>query len=300
MIRGRLSVALMAVLLTMALRSSALAQTGPESPPPTAGGFLNKTGVGAGVGGPGGPSQDPGGAQGGSSTGSSGGGSGSSNSGGSSTQPRVVRTWGGGFGPDYPSENTICTTGDGQQGTRYIDTSYDPITGQQIGTPVSGCAVRGSGSGGAEPAPPPPPPTAAEVWHTAPLPTPNCQYNPATTGLTGLATWGWAENPGTVTADSTIRGYTVHATADPTQYRWQWGDGGEDTSSDPGSPDHPAVQHLYRTMGDYTISCEVSWSGSYTFEGPGSPPQTNDLGTSTSNADWSYHVPEIRSVRVAP
>lgn len=291
-------VCVVALLLCGSLPS--VAQEAPPSPPPTGGGYLGQGTLGAGVGGPGGPSQDPGARQGGSSTGGSGGGSGSSNSGGSSSQPRVVRTWGGGYGPDYPSENTICTTGDGQRGTRYIDTTYDPITGQQIGQPVSGCAVRGSGPGGSDPEPPPPPPTAAEVWHTAPVPDPNCQYNPATTGLTGLATWGWAENPGTISADSTIRGYTVHATADSTQFKWQWGDGAEDSSAAPGSPDQPAVQHVYRTMGDYTISCEITWSGSYTFEGPATPPQTNDLGTTSSSANWSYHVPEVRSVRVAP
>jgi len=139
------------------------------------------------------------------------------------------------------------------------------------------------------------------VWNSTPIPAANCRYNPASTGLTGLETWAWAwaEDTSEVSADSETRGYTVHATARPTQYTWRWGDGTQDTTTDPGGPDHPAVRHLYRAKGDYTITCEVTWSGSYTFEGPDTPPQTNDLGSTNRAADWPYHVPEVRSVRVA-
>jgi hypothetical protein len=138
------------------------------------------------------------------------------------------------------------------------------------------------------------------VWTRVALPQPGCQYSPATTGLTGLATWGWAGPSATVTANPTINGYSVQAQAHPIRFIWEWGDGMSDASPGPGSADDPAVRHTYRTKADYTISCRVVWAGSYTFTSPGGAVQTVDLGTTAMRQDWAYHVVEIRSVLVAP
>lgn len=267
-------------------------------PPTTAvGGLGIASGLVAGVGG---------GCGGGSSSGGStpgqppivqtgtGSGTGTSGSGASSGSS------GGNTAPEPPTLNPVlCTTpaefNNPPPGT-YCGTNQPNLNPTGSGGP----GTSGPASGGGNGPPAAAPPTGGQVWARVPLPPPRCEYNPATTGLTGLATWGWAAPSGPVTANPSINGYSVQAQARPIRYIWEWGDGASSSSASPGAPTAPAVSHTYRTKEDYTISCRVVWTGTYTFTGPGGAIETVDLGTTAMRQDLAYHVVEVRSVLVAP
>ena len=147
--------------------------------------------------------------------------------------------------------------------------------------------------------PPPPPPSSSQVWAKVPLPASLLEVNPGADGITQLPSWFWAAGAGapvTVTVD--IGEYTVSATASPTAYRWDFGDGAGSTSGRAGSEGDPAVVHTYSRRGTYTVGLEVEYSGTYTFGGPGGS------GSSALGQYWepsvtaSYTVQEVRSVLV--
>jgi hypothetical protein len=219
-------------------------------PPTTAVGGLSPSGLGVGVGG------------------NCGGGASPANN--SSGQPTVT--------PVGNSSAGARPTGGGSSG----GTSEPQPLGNGLGPSGVGCrptllnpdlcdgpAAPASGSSGAVAAPVAAPPTRGEVWARVALPEPGCEYNPATTGLTGLASWGWAAPARTLTANPSINGYSVQAEARPVRFIWEWGDGASSSSTTPGSPTDPAVRHTYRTKADYTITCRVVWAGRYTFTSPG-------------------------------
>ena len=69
--------------------------------------------------------------------------------------------------------------------------------------------------------PPPPPPSEAEFVEAArALLTVSTSLNPRPDigGLTGLDTWLWCDDPGTVTVGVALRGWTASATMDAVEY----------------------------------------------------------------------------------
>jgi hypothetical protein len=146
-----------------------------------------------------------------------------------------------------------------------------------------------------------PPPTAEEVWASVPLPLPGFEMNP-TQGLTGLETLLWTAEPGAVDLIlPPVRGYVITAQARPTQYRWVMGDGDIEVSPSAGTgPDNPSARHMYDTKGDFTVTLEIVWTGSFTAEGNGAPPQTTSLGSTSRQSAVPYHVIEVRTVLDQP
>lgn len=153
---------------------------------------------------------------------------------------------------------------------------------------------------------PPAPPTQAEVQDRTPLPRPTFGVSPIGTGLTGMETWLWdANGSGGRSVTSSIRGYTVTSTAYPTH--WEWTMASPDQvgrfnpnpvlgADRPGSPDDPAARYVYESTGGYTLTLTVTWTGSYTYSGNGSAPQTQPLGTAEQSSSRDYRVVEVRSV----
>ena len=95
---------------------------------------------------------------------------------------------------------------------------------------------------------------------------------PSELGLTGLATYVWlADPPGAITAVASASGITVSARAAPVAYVWDFGDGSEELTRDPGRPwtkDRPgSVAHTYQATDTYTITARVLWEASYRVEG---------------------------------
>lgn len=311
--RAQVGTALVALVLVAP--SSATAQS--STPAPTPGGYIGDGGLGAGVGDPGGQPV-PGGqsvsdvlptAPGGSE------GSGSSGAGGQEPSTRWVRHYygeapdvlvidGPGYGTNAPYP---CPEG----ARAYTDTLVDVESGAVLAT-ASGCeeaATTGPAAPttGDEPAPLPPRPE--EIWSVVPVPTPGFGINPGIRGLTGLDSYLWdSQGNAPVVATATIRGYTTTATAVPTHWEWRMWEEGDTpnvnpypvvSASFPGTREAPAATYMYETVGDYTLTMSVTWSGTYSFTAPGGgPPQTVDLGTTTRSSSRDYHVIEIRSARV--
>ena len=141
----------------------------------------------------------------------------------------------------------------------------------------------------------PPPPSA--VWDKVPLPAPEVRVNPGPGGLTGLETYFWYDQPVTQSLQLELDGFITTIDARVVRLRWRTGDGTELTSTVPGSPTQPAARHVYETKGSYTVTLDVTWSGTYRFAGPGLDPITVPLGERTFSGQAVYPVAEIRGVR---
>jgi len=146
-------------------------------------------------------------------------------------------------------------------------------------------------------APPPPPPSAGQVWAEVALPAPVLAIDPATAGITQLASWFWVTGAGQpVTVTVNIGAYTVTATASPVAYQWDFGDGSSAASARAGDEDEPSVAHTYLEKGRYTVGLAVQYAGTYSFAGPAG------AGSSPLGLYWqprvntSYTVQEVRSV----
>ncbi len=159
-----------------------------------------------------------------------------------------------------------------------------------------------------QPGPDPVPlPAPQEVWDRVPLPVPGWGISPAVNGMTGLATWLWDPNGGApVTASVDLSGFTATTTAKPVRYEWKMWDAADVAnrnpvqavvSSVPGSAAKPAGSYTYETRGDFTVTQTITWVGTSTFTGPGVN-QVVDLGTTTTRSTRSYHVIEVRGVRL--
>lgn len=149
------------------------------------------------------------------------------------------------------------------------------------------------------PPPPPPPPTPSEIWQFVPLTASTIGINPKGDGLTGLDTWLWHEGASTaVEVAPNLRGYSLVVNARPVLYKWAMGDQPQTVYSSraSGTEQHPAARHEYRTKGDYTITMQTMWEGSYTFSGFGVS-SAGSLGSVTVARTRPYHVVEVRAVR---
>jgi hypothetical protein len=210
--------------------------------------------------------------------------------------------------PGYGTNAPILCGG----GARAYEDTLTVIATGEVLNRLTGCETPGtttpSGPGG-QPAPPPPPPRPEEVWSIVPVPLPTFGINPGINGLTGLKSYLWdPRGSASLTATATIRGYTTTATAVPSRWVWRMWQEGDTPNVNPsplvtatvaGSRDAPAATYMYETNGDYKLTLAVTWSGTYTFTGPGAAaPQTVDLGTTSRSSTRPYHVIEIRGARV--
>lgn len=144
---------------------------------------------------------------------------------------------------------------------------------------------------------PPMPPNPEVVWDRVPLPPPEVRVNPAAGGLTGLETFYWYDQPTEARLDVDLDGFVVSVEAKTVRWRWRTGDGTELTSSQPGTAEAAAASHVYETKGDYTVTVEVTWTGTYQFSGPGLAPVVVPLGERTFTGQAPLPVMEIRGVR---
>jgi hypothetical protein len=203
----------------------------------------------------------------------------------------------------YQSLNTPCSlTGPGT-GAVLGTSGFDPngtvgtvnavllTTGGQSSLVNYVCVVPG------QPPPlPPPPPTPAEIWGKVPLSTASIGANPDAEGLTGLETLLWYEGAaGGVQLNLSIRGYSVAVRARPVLFTWNTGDGTVSSVRSPGSAASPALNHIYETRGDFTVSLVTTWEGSYSFSGF-DVSSGGSLGAVTVSRSRPYHVIEARSV----
>jgi hypothetical protein len=94
---------------------------------------------------------------------------------------------------------------------------------------------------------------------------------PSEIGLTGLETYVWVERPAPVAVSAAAGATTVDARAFATQYLWDWGDGDDTLTYDPGRPwsrfGPGSIGHLYETRGRYELSVEVVWEAQWRIDG---------------------------------
>src|SRR5919106_1189436 len=100
---------------------------------------------------------------------------------------------------------------------------------------------------------------------------PELELAPSEIGLTGLETFVWVERPAPVAVSAAAGATTVDARAFATQYLWDWGDGDDTLTHDPGRPwsrfGPGSIGHLYETRGRYELSVEVVWEAQWRIDG---------------------------------
>jgi hypothetical protein len=73
------------------------------------------------------------------------------------------------------------------------------------------------------------------------------------------------------------------------------GDGAMHVATYPGTETKPSATHLYETKGDYFVSVEVAWGGTYNYRGHGIT-ESGPLGSVGVTSERAYQVVEVRSV----
>ncbi|MBA2272924.1 MAG: PKD domain-containing protein [Actinobacteria bacterium] len=131
-------------------------------------------------------------------------------------------------------------------------------------------------------------------------PSPVIEVAPEQVGLTGLDSFFWlGQSPSPISATARVSGLTVTAEARPTEYVWDFGDGQEEVTTEPGRPwtrtSEGSISHLYETKGSYDLSVEIIWRARWQADdGP-----WQQLGMFSNSAGESYPVKEVVSVLVS-
>lgn len=190
----------------------------------------------------------------------------------------------------------LCTASDDPTRTGHLVryALIDSATGQVLRTET--VCTADTAEDAPPPAPlPPAPPTREELIDATPIPEPAILANPSGRGLTGLESWFWAADDGPVTASVTLRGWTVSGTLTADHWTWTTGDGGHYDMSTSGSADDPAVRHMWETKDTWSVTLEVSWTGTYTVSGFGTTLVIDELVAEDSTT-VEYPVVEVRAV----
>lgn len=139
--------------------------------------------------------------------------------------------------------------------------------------------------------------TALAQRSIALAPRPQLKVAPSGVGLTGLDSFFWlAEEPRPITASAGA----VTAEARPSQYVWDFDDGGHKTTSTSGRAWRPrrpgSIAHLYEARGTYGVTVDVIWQARWRIgTGPWRP-----LGFFTTSDSVDYPVRQVVALLVKP
>jgi len=112
-----------------------------------------------------------------------------------------------------------------------------------------------------------------------------------------MESWFWTSSDGHAEVAISLRGFTVQATADAT-FHWSTGDDGNYETGSGGTPQNPAVRHVYNSKSPgsgYNVTLDMIWEGEYNWFGFGDA-GAGQLGPVTRSGTRSYPVNEVRSV----
>jgi hypothetical protein len=126
---------------------------------------------------------------------------------------------------------------------------------------------------------------------------PQMNSSPGNRGLTGMESWFWTSSDGHAGVAINLRGFTVQATADA-KFHWSTGDDGNYETGSGGTPQNPAVRHVYNSKSPgsgYNVTLDMIWEGEYNWFGFGDA-GAGQLGPVTRSGTRSYPVNEVRSV----
>jgi hypothetical protein len=145
-----------------------------------------------------------------------------------------------------------------------------------------------------------------------PAPTPQLSPDVGVGGFVHFETWLAVDDPGVVSATSSIPGLTATATARVVRIEWHPGDGAVVTCAPfgalPSTPDDAAPAPCGHTFADpsagsvtgaaddrYHGSVDLVWSASWSATNG----ESGDLGETTSTTPFVYRVREIQSMGLA-
>lgn len=125
-------------------------------------------------------------------------------------------------------------------------------------------------------------------------PTPELEVAPSRVGLAGLRTFFWLdEPPQPIVATAAAGPATVTAVADPVQYLWDFGDGGDRLTETSGtawrSRGRGSIGHVYQASGRYELDVEVIWQARWRSGGGSWQP----LGYFSTSDSRPYTVREV-------
>jgi len=78
---------------------------------------------------------------------------------------------------------------------------------------------------------------------------------------------------GATTESGELLGWPIEVRFTPVEYRWNWGDGSQSVTTEPGSSwgarqfSATGTSHVYEISGDYVVSLEVTFEAAYRFDG---------------------------------
>jgi hypothetical protein len=136
-----------------------------------------------------------------------------------------------------------------------VQVKVGPTTTPACDPTPPGGSGQGGGGGRSGPGGVGPPPSSPEELAVlaadraiAAAPRLRLRVAPSDVGLTGLESYFWLANrPQPITAVARVPGLTVVAEARPVQYVWQFGDGAEEVTTEPGTPLAPRQARIDRT-----------------------------------------------------
>jgi hypothetical protein len=214
-----------------------------------------------------------------------------------------------GLNPFEITDNADCRrdTVDGATTTATYGNYYVVQLRTAAGVPVTdGSAVCVFDGADPQLAPPPPPPTEAEFVEAArkalTVQT-SLSPRPEIGGLTGLDTWLWCEDPGTVSIGVSLRGWTAEATMQAVEFSWAVGGtaSARFTTSGCGSEPDPAATWMPETKGPYSVMLTSTWAGTWVLSYNGFPGGSFSLGPVEFAAPTvPYPVSEYRGRLTSP
>ena len=125
-------------------------------------------------------------------------------------------------------------------------------------------------------------------------PRPELEVAPSRVGLAGLRTFFWLdETPQPIVATAAAGPTTVTAVADPVQYLWDFGDGGDRLTESSGTSWSPrrrgSIGHVFQASGRFDLDVEVIWQARWRSGGGAWQP----LGYFSTSDSRPYAVREV-------
>jgi len=199
---------------------------------------------------------------------------------------------------DGLSRDIGCIRTDGgiqEIGVAWVVALYNTDTGEQLYLDMT-CEWPGEDP----PQPPPPPPTPEQLAQgNAHALTLQPVLSPSTDigGLTGLDSWLWCDDPGTVAAGAALNGWTASGAVEVVQVGWEVNgpSGTVVNTATCGSEEAPAVTWMPETMGEHTVVVTAVWAGTWELTYNGIPMGSFPLGPLALTASAvPYSVDEYR------